>query len=195
MAAFASLNHIKSNWSPGSSQSTGPRSQLTPEASISLDPLSLGGLLHPDASTLDALGWPQRDRQFGSPSSSAGSPKNNFFFDYSYSPTMGYKDCTLDDELMAGAKQIVMTRPLQGGRLGLAVKDCIVLGIVDPRASVFGWQVGDRVTSINGMATNTQLQFEHAMAQAVHQSQAFGAKLTFETTRAPRGRGMQVSSR
>lgn len=82
-----------------------------------------------------------------------------------------------------GSKMIVMPKPLEGGRLGLAVKDLEVLGVIDPAAYAFGWAVGDKILSVNGVPLKTQEEFDDALAAAMQDSRVFLTPLTFETSR------------
>jgi hypothetical protein len=65
--------------------------------------------------------------------------------------------------------------PIDGKSLGLKVKECTVVEVVDHRALAFGWKVGDRITAVGAsresqsyknVAHNTQLtRFELSMLQ------------------------------
>lgn len=79
------------------------------------------------------------------------------------------------------AKTIVVERLLEGGRLGLAVKDLHILGIVDAAANVHGWTVGDRIVSVNGAPVSTQEDFDQALQTALAQHWACQEPLRFET--------------
>jgi len=81
-----------------------------------------------------------------------------------------------------GGNLIVMPGPLEGGNLGLAIHQLQVTGITDPAASSFGWSIGDRILSINGVAVSSQEQLRVAVHYALQEFAAYQKPLSFEVS-------------
>lgn len=76
-----------------------------------------------------------------------------------------------------------MLRPLEGRKLGIAVNDLSVVGVIKPEAWSYGWKVGDRVLTINGKSVTTQDEFSRELAKAMDEYFSHMTPLTFEVYR------------
>mmetsp|Transcript_56820 Transcript_56820/g.144021 ORF Transcript_56820/g.144021 Transcript_56820/m.144021 type:complete len:164 (-) Transcript_56820:136-627(-) len=83
-------------------------------------------------------------------------------------------------------KRILMPAPLAGGKLGLGFTDLEVVSIMDPAAAAYGWSVGDRVQSINGVPLTSQGEFTRALQLAMDEYWSRGNPLTFDIQRGSR---------
>jgi len=80
--------------------------------------------------------------------------------------------------------RISVPQPLDGGKLGLAVKDLCVASVTDPRALQFGWAVGDRILAVNDQPISTTHEFTQELSKAMSAFMAIGRPLVFEVVRA-----------
>jgi len=95
-------------------------------------------------------------------------------------PTMRERS---NERRRGATRTITMPRPLPDGRLGLAVKDLKVVGVLDPAAAACGWTVGDRILSVNDVAVTDEFEFGNQVAAAVQSSRVFLKPLKFEVVR------------
>jgi len=79
--------------------------------------------------------------------------------------------------------RIVVPHPLEGNRLGLAVKDLSVSAITDQRARQFGWQVYDRILAVNDEKVSSTAEFMQRLKQAMSECQASSRPLVFDIVR------------
>lgn len=79
--------------------------------------------------------------------------------------------------------KIIMSRPLEGNKLGLAVKDLVVLAVNKPEAWAYGWRQGDRISSVNGRRVTTQDEFSYELGRAMNTYFSHMTPLTFDVNR------------
>merc|ERR1740121_279732 len=97
----------------------------------------------------------------------------------------------LESELGGGASRqpaedflrITVSQPLDGAKLGLAVKDLKVASITDPRAAQNGWAIGDRILALNDQLISTTHDFSRELQKAMSAYKAVGRPLVFEISR------------
>lgn len=79
--------------------------------------------------------------------------------------------------------RITVPRPLDGTKLGLAVKDLRIASITDARALQLGWAVGDRILAVNNQPITSTLEFSRELAKAMDTWKMYGHPLVFEIVR------------
>merc|ERR1712228_473896 len=79
--------------------------------------------------------------------------------------------------------EIRVDAPLDGKRLGLKIKDSVVVEVVDQRALQFGWQVGDVVDAVNGVPVTDMVDIASATAAALRQWESTARPITFNISR------------
>jgi len=101
------------------------------------------------------------------------------------------KISNLDANLNVGATsaeghlRIVMPNPLDGGTLGVTLKDMVVVAIPDPRAFQFGWAVGDRVLQVNGFPVCNSQEYAKELSKAMSSYQTTAKPMVFDIWRQP----------
>lgn len=83
----------------------------------------------------------------------------------------------------SGHVRIIISQPLEGGKLGLTVKDMTVVEIADPRAAHHGWMVGDRILQVNGVPVQSTAEFSAEVAKAMAAHQKAGVPVAFDVWR------------
>eukprot|EP00931_Biecheleriopsis_adriatica_P102909 TRINITY_DN77812_c0_g1_i1.p1 TRINITY_DN77812_c0_g1~~TRINITY_DN77812_c0_g1_i1.p1 ORF type:complete len:521 (+),score=117.53 TRINITY_DN77812_c0_g1_i1:67-1629(+) len=80
---------------------------------------------------------------------------------------------------------VTVPQPLEGGRLGLMLSDddLVVNSFGDLGAAAFGFQIGDRLTRINGIPVFKERDFRYIMSNAVQQNANTGKPIVFEVWR------------
>lgn len=82
-----------------------------------------------------------------------------------------------------GHLKITVPRPLDTGKLGVAVKDMTVVSVVDTRAVQFGWCIGDRILQVNGFPVCYMQEFANELNKALAANLASGRPLIFDIWR------------
>jgi hypothetical protein len=85
----------------------------------------------------------------------------------------------------AGFLKVVMRDPLQGGRLGLALKGTTVLDVTDPRSRHLGWERGDRIMAVNASPVSGLQDFHAELQGALSEHWSNGRPLVFDVWRPP----------
>eukprot|EP00931_Biecheleriopsis_adriatica_P072292 TRINITY_DN4643_c0_g1_i1.p1 TRINITY_DN4643_c0_g1~~TRINITY_DN4643_c0_g1_i1.p1 ORF type:complete len:583 (+),score=121.12 TRINITY_DN4643_c0_g1_i1:85-1833(+) len=89
-------------------------------------------------------------------------------------------------QFQVGDRQVIVEKPLEGGRLGVDLTEdsLVVTDFVDPRASSYvgGFQVGDRLTHVNGIPVFKQADFVHILAGAMKENYSSGRPLVISVT-------------
>mmetsp|Transcript_59970 Transcript_59970/g.188329 ORF Transcript_59970/g.188329 Transcript_59970/m.188329 type:complete len:665 (-) Transcript_59970:91-2085(-) len=82
-----------------------------------------------------------------------------------------------------GHLKITVPQPLDGGKLGVAVKDMTVASIVDARALQHGWRIGDRILQVNGFPVCYMHEFAGELNKALAANRTASRPLVFDIWR------------